>query len=722
MATLRIDDTRRVAPGQAPGQFAAPDASRGAQFAASQLQEAGQAITQAGTAGASIYIAEMQQLNESRVADALNRAQTTALELQSEYAPLVGEAAIAPGEDGRSMDQVFPERLDQAVGDIQREMGLTSVQAEAFRSRVSTTQQNFRNGVTRHVLTQRDAYLGEVATATQALGQNAIVGNPLDEQVTGPARGDIRTSVITDRRRLGKPTEGDELAVQEVIGKAYLDAIIATEDEDFEGAQQIFDRYRDFMTAPQQNAAQNTLSTGIAYNEGNAWMAAALQGVAPPPGQPGSEFQHPAPGATRVSSPFGMRVHPLTGERKMHGGTDFAAPEGSPARGMLGGRVLSVSYDDANGNIVRVDHGNGLIGSYAHLQGADVREGQEITAGQNIGRVGSTGDSTGPHLHVTMRRNGELVDPETLIGESAQRAEGQAAAGRPTRAQLEAAARERFGNNRVQREVVLAAISRHFSEEDRAKREAEQAALDDAYRHINENKTMPPPSVLSRIPPERLGGLRSYLETTNAPVTVQSDPATVIAIAAWTDEDRAKYAKKSPEELTAMFGQLLSPSALAPVLALSTRATDAQREAARDARVVPLENYNRALRSVMDISGVDTSPSGGTAAEDRRDLEQLDRAMRQWIVAKQVEAGRQLTETEIRDELQGRMARLAYRPSGGVLGFGRSSGGVATGYRNMPREAQDSARDRLRTYFFTPNPTEAQIYNEYLRVRVTQDQ
>lgn len=722
MATLRIDDTRRVAPGQAPGQFAAPDASGGAQFAARQLQEAGQAITQAGTAGASIYIAEMQQLNESRVTDALNRAQTSALELQSEYAPLVGEAAIAPGEDGRSMDQVFPERLDQAVSDIQREMGLTSVQAEAFRSRVSTTQQNFRNGVTRHVLTQRDAYLGEVATTTQALGQQAILGSTFDEQVTGPAREDIRTSVISERRRLGKPTEGDELAVLDVTGKAYLDAIIATEDEDFEGAQQLFDRYRDFMTPEQQYAAQNTLSTGVAYNEGNAWVAAALQGVAPPPGQPGSEFQHPAPGATRVSSPMGMRVHPLTGERKMHGGTDFAAPEGSPARGMMSGRVLEVSYDDVNGNLVRIDHGNGLIGSYAHLQGADVREGQEITASQNIGRVGSTGRSTGPHLHVTMRRNGELVDPETLIGESAQQAEGQAAAGRPTRAQTEAAARQRFGNNRVQREVVLAAISRHFSEEDRVKRETEQAALDDAYRHINENKTMPGPSILSRIPPERLNGLRSYLDAAIAPVTVQSDPATVLTIAAWNDEDRAKYAQKSPEELTAMFGQLLSPSALAPVLALSTRATDAQREAARAATSVPLENYNRALRAVMDLNGVDMTPSGATASQDRRDFAQLDRAMRQWIVERQVAAGRQLSETEIQDELRGRLARLAYRPNGGVLGLGASPGGVATGYRNMPRDAQDSARNRLRTYFFTPNPTDAQIYNEYLRVRVTQDQ
>lgn len=718
MATLRIDDTRRVAPGQAPGQFAAPDASRGAQFAASQLQEAGQAITQAGTAGASIYIAEMQQLNESRVADALNRAQTTALELQSEYAPLVGEAAIAPGEDGRSIDQVFPERLDQAVGDIQREMGLTSVQAEAFRSRVSTTQQNFRSGVTRHVLTQRDAYLGEVATTTQALGQQTILGNPLDEQVTGPARESIRTSVLSERRRLGQPTEGDELAVLDVTGKAYLDAIIATEDEDFEGAQQLFDRYRDFMTPEQQNAAQNTLSTGIAYNEAEAYVAAARQGVAPPPGQPGSEFQHPAPGAN-VSSPFGVRVHPLTGERKMHGGTDFAAPEGSPARGMMGGRVLDVSYDEANGNLVRIDHGNGLIGSYAHLQGADVREGQEITAGQNIGRVGSTGDSTGPHLHVTMRRNGELVDPETLIGESAQQAEGQAAAGRPTRAQMEADARRRFSNNRVQRDAALSAISRVYGEEERAKTAAEQAALDAAYRHIEQTNTMPTPQMMAALPPGRANAMQSYLDARLAPPVVRSNPDLLQALT--TD---LSWQELTTEEFIAKYGPQLSQSDRLSYLGALTRADAALREEVATAAFVSQQAFSSAWSATLDVAGIDRTPSGAQADADRQSLAILNTALREEVLEVQRLTGKQLGREEIAQLLENRMRRLAWeRPENrvGPITIQSYATGFQTSYRTMIGPNQETYRRaaaaKLARGGQNRPPTDAEVFEEYITSR-----
>jgi len=718
MANLRIDDTRRVAPGQAPGQFAAPDASGGAQFAARQLQQAGQAITQAGTAATSIYIAEMEKLNESRVTDALNRAQTTALELQGEYTPMVGEAAIRAGEDGRSIDQVYPERFDQAVGDIQRDMGLTSVQAEAFRNRVAPVGQNFRRGVTSHVLTQRNAYTDEVETTTLALNEQLILGNPSDEQITGPAREAITNTVTSRRRRLGLPIEGDELAAKTVMGKAYLDAITATEDEDFEGAQQLFDRYRDYMTAEQQNAAQNTLATGIAYNEAEAYVAAAREGVAPPPGQPGSEFQHPAPGAA-VSSGFGTRTHPITGATKMHGGTDFAAPLGSPARGMLGGRVIDVSYDEANGNIVRVDHGNGLIGSYAHLQGADVREGQEITAGQNIGRVGSTGQSTGPHLHVTMRRNGELVDPETLIGESAQQAEGQAAAGRPTRAQMEADARARFGNNRLQRQAALSEIARVFGEEDRATREAEENAIDAAYRHIEQTNTMPTPRMMALLPPGRANGMQNYLDARLAPAVVRSDPDLLQALTVDTS-----WQELTSEEFIAKYGSQLSQPDRLSYLGALTRANASLREEVATAAFVKQDAFSGAWAMTLDVAGIDRTPSGARADENRQGLAMLNAALRAEVLEVQALTGKQLGREEIAAIMENRLGRLAWeRPENRVAGITVQSYGTGyqTSYRTMIGPNQETYRRaataRLRRQGENRNPTEDEIFNEYLTSR-----
>jgi murein DD-endopeptidase MepM/ murein hydrolase activator NlpD len=711
MANLRIDDQRRVAPGQAPGQFDAPDASRGAEFASRQMQQTGQALSQAGQAVGAIYRAEVEKLNETRVNDALNRVAVTAQEQQAEWSGLRGEAAIAVGENREPLDQVYGARFEKSVGDIAREMGLTGEQLEMFAPRASTYTTQYRGSMIQHASRERESYEAEVAVTRQAIGQQAILGNPGDETVTGPARRDIRDAVISDRRRKGLSTEGDELAVLDVTGKAYLDAIIATEDEDFEGAQQLFNRYRDFMTPAQRNAAQNTLSVGIAYNEAEAYVAAARQGVAPPPGQPGSEFQHPAPGAN-VSSPMGMRIHPITGARTMHGGTDFAAPLGSPARGMMGGRVLEVSYDELNGNIVRIDHGNGLVGSYAHLQGADVREGQEITAGQNIGRVGSTGRSTGPHLHVTMRRDGELVDPETLIGESAQAAEGQAAAGRPTRAQMEADARARFGNNRIQLQAALSAISRVYGEEDRAKREAEENAVSAAYRHIEQTNTMPTPAMMALLPPGRANGMQNYLDARLAPPVVRSDPALRLQLAAMTPEQSARLAAKSPEEIIAEYGTRLSASDLESLVGQSARASAAQKTAARAATVVPHAEYTRAFASVTDLMGIDRTPSGPGAIEARQQLEVLDQGVREWVVSRQVALGRQLDENEIRQEVQSRLARLA-----------SNNRRPATGYDTMRQADRDAARQRLVMLgggYAGQRIDEADIYREYVRVRVTQ--
>lgn len=116
-----------------------------------------------------------------------------------------------------------------------------------------------------------------------------------------------------------------------------------------------------------------------------------------------------------VSSPYGMRVHPLTGELKLHDGTDFAAACGTDVRAAADGRVTAVTYDPAYGQRVVLDHGGGLLTSYNHLAGASVRSGAAVQAGATVGVVGSTGMSTGCHLHFMVTLAGEPVDPVPLL-------------------------------------------------------------------------------------------------------------------------------------------------------------------------------------------------------------------------------------------------------------------------------------------------------------------
>jgi hypothetical protein len=275
---------------------------------------------------------------------------------------------------------------------------------------------------------------------------------------------------------------------------------------------------------------------------------------------------------------------------------------------------------------------------------------------------------------------------------------------------MEADVRQRYANNRVQREAALSAISRVFGEEDRAKREAEQNALDAAYRHVEQTNTMPTPQMMAALPPGRANGVQSYLEARLAPPVVRSDPALRLQLAAMTPEQSARLAAKSPEDIIAEYGTRLSPSDLESLVGQSARASAAQRTAARAATAVPHTEYTRAFASVTDLAGIDRTPSGPGAIEARQQLEVLDQGLREWVVSRQVAVGRQLDENEIRQELQSRLARLATdnrRP--------------ATGYGAMRPADRAAARQRLISFGMPRDDIdETAIYREYVRVRVTQ--
>ena len=118
----------------------------------------------------------------------------------------------------------------------------------------------------------------------------------------------------------------------------------------------------------------------------------------------------PVDGA-RLSSGFGLRLHPILGFSRLHRGLDFAAPTGTPVLASASGRVIRAGWAGGYGQTVDIDHGRGIVTRYAHLSRMDVRPGQQVAQGQRIGAVGSTGLSTGPHLHYEVIRNGEPVDP-----------------------------------------------------------------------------------------------------------------------------------------------------------------------------------------------------------------------------------------------------------------------------------------------------------------------
>lgn len=126
-------------------------------------------------------------------------------------------------------------------------------------------------------------------------------------------------------------------------------------------------------------------------------------------------YTWPAPGYYTITSPFGMRFHPILQVRKLHTGVDIGAPMGADIVAADSGVVIYAGYNGGYGNMVIVDHGNGMSTLYAHMSRIVAGNGQKVGKGEVIGKVGSTGFSTGPHLHFEVRKDGNPVDPMGYI-------------------------------------------------------------------------------------------------------------------------------------------------------------------------------------------------------------------------------------------------------------------------------------------------------------------
>ncbi|WP_234034990.1 M23 family metallopeptidase [Aurantiacibacter sediminis] len=220
-------------------------------------------------------------------------------------------------------------------------------------------------------------------------------------------RGTVGDSLYRSARALGAPPS----AVQDflrTLGREYdLDRQISSGDE--------FDMIVDYRRAATGETEVGDLLYAAIIREDRPRVQLMRFGregrfySAAGEGAQQEGLVRPVPGA--VSSRYGMRRHPILGYRRMHGGIDFRAAHGTPIYAATDGTVNYAGRNGGLGNFVRIRHAGGLSTGYAHMSRIAVRNGESVTRGQVIGYVGSTGLSTGPHLHYEMYRNGQKIDP-----------------------------------------------------------------------------------------------------------------------------------------------------------------------------------------------------------------------------------------------------------------------------------------------------------------------
>lgn len=200
--------------------------------------------------------------------------------------------------------------------------------------------------------------------------------------------------------------EAEEANISALIDQK--EAQIVTVSSDISNKEAAIKEYEDMIA--QENAEIAALEKAVAEEKARLEAENAQARI-----YNGGMFAFPCPGYKRISDEYGNRIHPILGTQQFHNGVDLAAPSGTAIYAAYDGDVVAATYSGTMGNYIMIDHGSGLYTIYMHCSALYVSKGQTVVKGQNIAAVGSTGRSTGPHLHFSVRLNGSYVSPWNYI-------------------------------------------------------------------------------------------------------------------------------------------------------------------------------------------------------------------------------------------------------------------------------------------------------------------
>ena len=314
--------------------------------------------------------------------------------------------------------ELYDEMIAEKAAELEEAQRLENEQLERYRARVRAMEENGGYNILA-IISKSDSFsdmltamddVGEIMESDRQLEDAYIAARENTESVKADYE-DTRSELEELKAQLKAEQEELEKDIEEAI------QIILNLENDLENRQAEYDA---IMAA--EDAANATIDKLVAELEAQRAAEAAAAAAAAGGGSGGSgnanatgSFLWPVASYVYVSSRFGLRVHPITGETKSHTGIDIASNQGTAVYASDGGSVTLAGWNGGYGNCIMIDHGNGYVTLYGHLSSISVSVGQTVSQGATIGAVGSTGNSTGPHLHFEVLKNGTRIDPEQFF-------------------------------------------------------------------------------------------------------------------------------------------------------------------------------------------------------------------------------------------------------------------------------------------------------------------
>jgi len=297
--------------------------------------------------------------------------------------------------------EIYDGLIAEKEIELEEARELEAFQKERFRARIRAMEENGRLGYIAFVfqatsfsdlLTRLDN-INEVMESDKALEEKYIAARENVELVKAEYE-----EILAEQKVKLIELEERKAELEEQI-EAALQIIIALE-EDIEGYRTMLDENEAMEAELQEKIDQMILEL---ERQQTLAGGGSIQGT--------GSYIWPLPGY-RPGSAYGWRMHPILGEMRFHSGEDVGAPSGTPIIAADGGTVIMAGVNGGYGNCVMVNHGGGRVTLYAHMSAFAVSYGQKVSQGQTLGYVGSTGLSTGPHLHFEVRVNGATTDPK----------------------------------------------------------------------------------------------------------------------------------------------------------------------------------------------------------------------------------------------------------------------------------------------------------------------